>query len=107
MPAAEGGALDTVLPARSGERRRPRGDAADVINPPGTKRAAFFRNADLPHEPDAWKAGATAQEGSWWPVWLEWLAERSGEKRPAPAAVGSSRHPPGAKAPGTYVFARA
>src|SRR5271165_2637920 len=29
MPAAEGGALDTVLPARSGERRRPRGDAAD------------------------------------------------------------------------------
>src|SRR5271157_4963970 len=83
------------------------GHIQSVINPPGTKRAAFFRNADLPHEPDAWKAGATAQEGSWWPVWLEWLAERSGEKRPAPAAVGSSRHPPGAKAPGTYVFARA
>jgi len=80
------------------------GHIQSVINPPGTKRAAFFRNADLPHEPDAWKAGATRQEGSWWPIWRDWLAERAGPLQPAPKSLGSSLHPPGAKAPGTYVF---
>jgi len=83
------------------------GHIQSVINPPGNKRAAFFRNADLPHEPDSWMAGATKQEGSWWPIWRDWLAERSGELRPASASLGSGSHPAGAKAPGTYVFAQA
>ena len=32
-----------------------------------------------------------------------WLVARSGEKRPAPAALGNDRNKPGADAPGTYV----
>jgi len=32
-----------------------------------------------------------------------WLAARSGDKRPAPAALGNDRNKPGADAPGTYV----
>jgi polyhydroxyalkanoate synthase len=37
--------------------------------------------------------------GSWWPDYDAWLADRSGDLEPAPARK------PGAKAPGTYVYA--
>lgn len=48
-------------------------------------------------------AGAARHEGSWWTDWADWLAARSGEKRPAPA-VGSARHPLLGDAPDTYVL---
>ena len=83
------------------------GHIQSVVNPPGTKRAAFYRNPELPRDPQAWLATAKQQDGSWWPVWLQWLAERAGDQRPAPSSLGSSKHPPGANAPGTYVHVRA
>ena len=48
-------------------------------------------------------AGAEERTGSWWDHWREWLTARSGPLGPAPAALGSTRHPPGVPAPGRYV----
>ena len=44
-------------------------------------------------------------QGSWWPDWLEWLSQRSGELVTAPKSLGSRKHKALAKAPGTYVHA--
>ncbi|MBV8271004.1 MAG: alpha/beta fold hydrolase [Cupriavidus sp.] len=81
------------------------GHIQSLINPPGNPKAKFFLNPELPADPDAWLAGARTESDSWWGNWCQWLAERSGERRAAPAALGSKRHPPLADAPGTYVTA--
>jgi polyhydroxyalkanoate synthase len=82
------------------------GHIQSVVNPPGNPKAKFLRNPSCPPDPDAWLAGAQPQAGSWWEHWREWLVERSGGRKPAPKALGGRRHPPGAKAPGTYVLER-
>ncbi|SDP38635.1 polyhydroxyalkanoate synthase [Ralstonia sp. 25mfcol4.1] len=81
------------------------GHIQSLINPPGNPKARFFVNADaaLPEDPEAWLGGATAQPDSWWDNWRTWLAERSGDRRDAPAHVGSASHPALCDAPGTYV----
>jgi polyhydroxyalkanoate synthase subunit PhaC len=48
---------------------------------------------------------AAKERGSWWPDYDGWLAERSGELRPAPKKLGSRMHRAAAKAPGSYVHA--
>jgi len=57
-------------------------------------------------EADAWLEGATFNEGSWWPRWEGWLAERSGKEVKA-RKPGVKSHPVLEKAPGTYVIAKA
>jgi polyhydroxyalkanoate synthase len=50
-----------------------------------------------------WLHHAQSHEGSWWPAWQQWLAERSSAPQPPPAL------PAGAAlgdAPGTYVLQR-
>ncbi|HEX5998496.1 MAG TPA: alpha/beta fold hydrolase [Hyphomicrobiaceae bacterium] len=54
-------------------------------------------------DPDAWVRETPAMQGSWWPAWVRWLAERSGAPVTAPA-LGGTRVPPLADAPGTYVL---
>jgi poly[(R)-3-hydroxyalkanoate] polymerase subunit PhaC len=58
-------------------------------------------------DPGAWLAASEEQEGSWWEHWMQWLGERSGELRVAPARLGSLVHPPIEPAPGSYVRTRA
>jgi polyhydroxyalkanoate synthase len=55
-------------------------------------------------DPETWLKEATEQKGSWWDHWLEWLDKRSGDKREAPANLGSRRFPPLEPAPGKYVM---
>lgn len=75
-----------------------------IVNPPGKRRSGFLtRPGTPPPEPLDWREGATSHEGSWWDHWLRWLAERSGERRRAPARLGNRRHPPIEAAPGRYV----
>jgi polyhydroxyalkanoate synthase subunit PhaC len=77
-----------------------------LINPPGPDSRASYRVAnDHPPAADDWLEHAAMLQGSWWPDWLEWLARRSGELRPAPKTLGSKAHKTLAKAPGTYVHA--
>jgi polyhydroxyalkanoate synthase len=56
-------------------------------------------------DPDAWVRVAPRAEGSWWPAWTRWLAERSGMPTTSPG-VGAPEagHPAIGDAPGTYVL---
>jgi polyhydroxyalkanoate synthase subunit PhaC len=75
-----------------------------LINPPTNKKAKYFLNPQLGSSADAWLAEATTVDGSWWGLWQSWSSERSGSKRPAPAALGSERYKPICPAPGRYVL---
>jgi polyhydroxyalkanoate synthase len=79
------------------------GHVQSLLNPPGNPKARFFVNAELPETADRWLACAAERAGSWWEHWREWLVARSGPRGPAPAALGSERHPPRVPAPGRYV----
>jgi polyhydroxyalkanoate synthase len=79
------------------------GHIQSILNPPGNPKATYFANADHPAAAKDWRAGATAVTNSWWPRWLEWLAARSGELKPAPAALGNRTYAPLEPAPGSYV----
>jgi polyhydroxyalkanoate synthase subunit PhaC len=82
------------------------GHVQTVIDPPGNPKARYHVNRDLPEDPEEWLAAAQLVPGSWWHHWRDWLAHRSGETRPAPAALGSERFAPGEPAPGAYVMER-
>jgi polyhydroxyalkanoate synthase len=80
--------------------------AATMVSPPGHRRARYFVGGDPGPDPDAWLAGATEAEGSWWPAYIEWLMQRSDGPRSAPRRLGSARHPVLDDAPGRYVHER-
>jgi polyhydroxyalkanoate synthase len=95
-----------------GERRfvlSSSGHIQSLVNPPpaaGAASRASYRLADvLPDTADEFLAQAPKLSGSWWSDWERWLAERSGELKPAPKALGNRAHKAQAKAPGTYVLA--
>ena len=54
-------------------------------------------------DPDAWLRGTPARQGSWWPAWVRWLADRSGAPVPAPA-LGGTQLVALTDAPGIYVL---
>jgi len=80
------------------------GHIAALVNPPTNPKSNFRINEDLPESAEQWKAGAVTHPGSWWTDHVAWLAERSGELKDAPTALGSDRHSPSGNAPGTYVM---
>jgi polyhydroxyalkanoate synthase subunit PhaC len=79
------------------------GHIQTIVNPPGKPRASYHAGPATGPDADAWLAGATRHDGSWWPHWAQWLTARSGEMVPAPATLGSRDHPAGDPAPGRYV----
>jgi polyhydroxyalkanoate synthase len=78
------------------------GHIAGIVNPPARRKYGHYISDATLEEPDSWRAGASRQEGSWWPRWEEWLRRRSGKLVPA-RAPGSEAYPPLCPAPGTYV----
>lgn len=74
-----------------------------ISPPPGHVKAKYFLNSELAATADEWLKDATGNAGSWWPHWRAWLAQRSGDQRPAPEHLGNKRYTPTADAPGTYV----
>ncbi|HZK92521.1 MAG TPA: class I poly(R)-hydroxyalkanoic acid synthase [Stellaceae bacterium] len=81
------------------------GHIAGVINPPGSKYG-HWRNDKNPPSPDEWLAGAEKHDGSWWPVWEEWIAQYGGGMVPA-RHPGDGKLKPIEDAPGSYVKVRA
>jgi polyhydroxyalkanoate synthase subunit PhaC len=81
------------------------GHIASLVNPPGNPKATFQVAAATPPDPQEWLAGATTEKGSWWPDYISWLGQRSGEEVPAPTDLGGGLEVLG-DAPGTYVFDR-
>ena len=84
------------------------GHIAGIVNPPAKNKYCYWtstRTGKLPKDPDTWLEKAERQEGSWWPDWHKWLADKGGaqvEARP----VGSDKYKPIEDAPGSYVLER-
>ena len=74
-----------------------------ISPPPGHAKAKYFLNSELAATADEWLKDAAGNAGSWWPHWRAWLAQRSGDLRPAPERLGNERYSPTADAPGKYV----
>jgi polyhydroxyalkanoate synthase len=81
------------------------GHMAGVISAPGSKYG-HWTNDNLPPTPDEWQAGAAAHQGSWWPVWDEWISRLDPERVPA-RQPGGGNLPVIEDAPGSYVKVRA
>jgi polyhydroxyalkanoate synthase len=73
------------------------GHIAGVVNPPGAPKSAHWVNEKNPPDPQTWREGATAHQGSWWEEWLRWVSARSGPMVAPPVL------PPGEPAPGRHV----
>ncbi|MDH0893639.1 MULTISPECIES: class II poly(R)-hydroxyalkanoic acid synthase [unclassified Pseudomonas] len=82
------------------------GHIQSILNPPGNPKANYFENGKLTSDPRAWYYDAEKKEGSWWPQWLEWIQQRSGEQRETIFSVGSNKYPAMEAAPGIYVHVR-
>ena len=80
------------------------GHMAGVISPPGTKYG-HWANDKLPSSPDEWFGGATPNQGSWWPLWDQWVTQLDGGRVPA-RQPGSGELPIIENAPGSYVRVR-
>jgi polyhydroxyalkanoate synthase len=77
-----------------------------LVNPPAVDSRSSYRVAsEHPDDPQAFLEQAAKLPGSWWPDYVDWLGERSGDLRPAPKRLGGRGHRALGKAPGTYVFA--
>ena len=79
------------------------GHNAGVVSPPGQPRRSYqlatHRHGDAYIDADSWQRDTPRHDGSWWPAWQAWLAERSGAQA-APPAMG----PALGDAPGSYVL---
>ena len=80
------------------------GHIAALVNPPGNEKASYEISDHNPPDPEAWLKAAHKRRGTWWDDWIAWLAERSGEDKPAPKKLGSKRFAPGGAAPGSYAL---
>ncbi len=77
-----------------------------ILNPPGNPKAKYFvqkKNGKLPKTADEWLKGTEEVAGSWWPYWMEWVQNRSGDMKRAPKSVGNRKFKPLDPAPGLYV----
>ena len=82
------------------------GHVQSIINPPGTPKAHYVLNPKLSGDPRAWYYDAEKTEGSWWPLWLDWMQARSGALRETGTTLGSASYPAMEPAPGNYVLVR-
>jgi polyhydroxyalkanoate synthase subunit PhaC len=85
------------------------GHNAGIVSEPDHKGRTYQvlkrRSDERYSDPDAWAVAAPLRQGSWWPEWTSWLADRSGAFVPPPA-MGAAEHglTQLCNAPGTYVF---
>jgi polyhydroxyalkanoate synthase len=81
------------------------GHIAGVINPPAANKYGYWTNSKKPKDPEAWLAGATPREGSWWLDWAKWIARHGGGKAAA-RVPGDAGLDVLEDAPGSYVKVR-
>ncbi len=81
------------------------GHIAALVNPPEERRSPATRSpTDTRPTRQEWADAARTEQGSWWPDYAGWLAERSGERVAAPTTLGGKRFRPLGAAPGSYVL---
>ena len=82
------------------------GHIAGIINPPAANKYCYWTNDKLPPTPEAWEAGGTRHDGSWWTDWQRWIdAQNAGERVPA-RIPGEGKLKVLEDAPGSYVSVR-
>jgi len=81
------------------------GHNAGVINPPSANKHGFWTSDKLADTADGWFAGATRNEGSWWPYWSAWLKAKDGNGDVPARALGSKDYPVIEAAPGRFILA--
>jgi polyhydroxyalkanoate synthase subunit PhaC len=84
------------------------GHIAGVVNPPSAQKYQHWINDGECATLDEFVAGAREVKGSWWPDWIEWLANLSNKKVPAkgPRNPGKGKLTAIEDAPGRYVKMR-
>lgn len=83
------------------------GHIASLVNPPGNPKATYCIGPKPGPNPDQWLRRATKHEGTWWSVWADWSASRSGAEMDARNHLGSDQYPVLCAAPGRYVMGKA
>jgi len=83
------------------------GHNAGIVSEPGHPHRKFqvatHRECEKYIDPETWQQQTPSKEGSWWPVWEEWLCEHSSKKVSLPS-MGNEEYPPLMDAPGKYVM---
>jgi len=83
------------------------GHNAGIVNEPGHPGRQYRIRTRQPGDPflpsDEWLASTPVIDGSWWPAWTQWLADRSGAPEPPPP-LGIPGRPGLGDAPGRYVL---
>ena len=74
------------------------GHIAGVVNPPAANKYRYWISDILPPTSDGWMAYAKEHPGSWWPLWADWLKQKSGAETAPPKPVKTAK-----PAPGSYV----
>jgi polyhydroxyalkanoate synthase len=85
------------------------GHNAGIVSEPGHPRRSFrivTTGAQASYrDPEAWLDAAEPNNGSWWPAWTDWLAQRSSVPSPPPPLGSPDKgYPALADAPGSYVL---
>ncbi|WP_324274598.1 hypothetical protein [Blastococcus brunescens] len=62
------------------------GHIASLVNPPGNPKSTFQVAQDTPTDPGQWLERAETVQGSWWPDFMTWVSERSGDEVAPPSA---------------------
>jgi polyhydroxyalkanoate synthase len=83
------------------------GHIAGMINPPAANKYGYWTSDKLPAAPDAWLAGATQHEGSWWNDWAKWLGPYRGREVPPRTPGKNGKLKALEPAPGLYARIRA
>ena len=78
------------------------GHIAGVVNPPAAQKYQHWTNTANPSKLENWMKSATEHQGSWWPTWLDWITNNSGDKIRAPVP-GEGAYAVLGDAPGEYV----
>jgi poly[(R)-3-hydroxyalkanoate] polymerase subunit PhaC len=79
------------------------GHIASLVNPPGNPRSSYRARTVATSDAGDWLDSVPTRDGSWWPDYTAWLAERSGPLEDAPRTLGCGSLPPLMPAPGSYV----
>jgi polyhydroxyalkanoate synthase len=82
------------------------GHIAGVVNPPEKGKYQYWTGGPPTGSFDDWASSAKEAKGSWWPDWLQWIAEQAPKKVKA-RAPGGGKLKPICDAPGEYVRVKA
>ena len=81
------------------------GHIAGIIQGKGAKpgKQYYFENKNIEKDSNKWLENSNKIEGSWWPKWMEWLKQYSGELKKV-EQINLNKFKEIYKAPGEYVL---